>query len=78
VKTISLRVSDAAYDELKSIAARQNRPVAAVLREAMEAYLEAERRRGTSVIDLPSFHCGPLREPWTRSQLLDENQSRGK
>jgi hypothetical protein len=72
VKTISLHVSEVAYDELKSIAARQNRPVAAVIREAMDAYLGEERRRGRSVVDLPPFHCGPLREPWTRSQLLDE------
>jgi hypothetical protein len=72
VKTISLHVRERAYDEYKAIAARQKRPVAAVIREAMEAYLETERRGGVSVLDLEPFHCGPLREPWTRSDLFDE------
>lgn len=72
MKTISLHVSERAYDEFKSLAARQDRPVAAVIREAMEAYLEHERRTGRSVLDLEPFHCGPLREAWSRGEVFDE------
>jgi hypothetical protein len=72
MKTISLHVSEQTYDELKSVAARQNRPVAALIREAMDAYIASEQRSGSSVLDLEPFHCGPLREEWTRSELLDE------
>jgi hypothetical protein len=72
VKTVSLHVSEQAYDELKSIAARQNRSVAGVIREAMDAYLAQEQRKGRSVLELEPFHCGPLREPWTRSDVFEE------
>lgn len=72
MKTISLHVSEHAYDALKSIAARQNRPVAALIRDAMAQYVMQEQRRGPSVLELEPFHCGPLRRPWTRSEVLDE------
>ena len=72
MKTISLHVSEQAYEELKSLAARQERPVAAVIREAMDAYLEREQRAGRSVLDLEPFHCGPLRSGWSRDEVLDE------
>ena len=72
MKSISLHVSEDAYAELKSIAMRQGRPVAALIRDAMTAYLEQERSTGPSVLDLEPFHCGPLRAPWSRSELMDE------
>lgn len=72
MKTISLHVPEEAYDEFKSIAARQNRSVASVIREAMDEYLADARRSGPSVLELEPFHCGPVREEWTRSELLEE------
>jgi predicted CopG family antitoxin len=76
MKTISLHVPEDAYSELKSLAARRDQSVAAVIREAMDNYLEQERKRGRSVLDLEPFRCGRLRKRWTKSDVLDEMLNR--
>ncbi len=75
MKLISLHVPDGPYEELKSRAASEGRPVADLIREAMAEYLDRERRAG-SVLDLPPLDAGRLRRGWTRSQLLDEMRGR--
>jgi hypothetical protein len=72
MKTISLHVPEQAYEELKSIAARRQQPVAELIRQAMDDYLQRERRLGRSLLDLPPHPSGPLLEPWTREDLMDE------
>jgi hypothetical protein len=47
-----------------------------VIREAMDNYLEQERKRGRSVLDLEPFRCGRLRKRWTKSDVLDEMLNR--
>lgn len=54
------------------MAARTGRPVAELIRQAMAEYLDRERPGRRSVLDLPAHDSGKLREPWTRSELLDE------
>lgn len=76
MKTVSLHVSEPTYEALKSLAAGQDRPVAALIRDAMEAYLLQEQRNGPSVLDLAPFHCGPVREQWTRDEVFDEMRKR--
>ena len=72
MKPISVHVSEDDYEELKSMAARTGRPVAELIRHAMAQYLDRERRGRSSVLDLPAHDSGKLREPWTRSGVLDE------
>jgi len=72
MKTISVHVTDDDYQELKSIAARHRRPVAALIREAMTRYLQSEKPRAASVLDLPAHDSGRALAGWTRSELLDE------
>jgi hypothetical protein len=72
VKLISLHVPGAAYDELKSLAAAEGRPVAELIREAMSEYLSRERRSGRSVLEIEAHDGGRLRKGWTRSGLFDE------
>lgn len=72
VKLISLHVPGSAYDEMKSLAAAEGRPVAELIREAMSDYLDRERRTGRSVLEIPPHDGGRLRKGWTRSGIFDE------
>jgi hypothetical protein len=76
MKPISLHVPDEAYSELKTLANRRGQPVAALIREAMTEYLAREAGRRISLFDLAPHPSGPLLEPWTRSELLDEMRGR--
>lgn len=71
MKSISLHVPDTAYQELKSLAGRQGRPVAELIRQAMLDYLERDRRE-RSVLDLPPHPSGRLKRTWTRAEIADE------
>ena len=72
MKAISFHVPEPTYQEIKSMAARQDRPVAEVLREAMTEYIQRNRRAAGSLLDIPAHDSGTLLEPWTRSDILDE------
>jgi 16S rRNA U516 pseudouridylate synthase RsuA-like enzyme len=72
MKPISLHVEEANYRELKSLAERSGRPVAELIREAMAEYTAHRGRGGSSLFELEPHPSGPLREPWTRTELLDE------
>jgi hypothetical protein len=72
MKPISLHVPDEAYSEIKTLAARRGKPVAELIREAMTEYLARESGHSISLLDLKPHPSGPLLEPWTRSELLDE------
>jgi hypothetical protein len=76
MRPISLHVPDEAYSELKALANRRGQPVAALIREAMTEYLAREAGRSISLLDLAPHPSGPLLEPWTRSELLDEMRDR--
>jgi hypothetical protein len=76
MKPISLHVPDEAYSELKTLAARRGRPVAELIREAMTEYLARESGHGISLFEIAPHPSGPLLEPWTRSELLDEMHDR--
>lgn len=72
MKAISLHVAAHTYQEFKSIAARTNRPVADLIREAMAQYVESRRRTARSVLDIPPHPSGTLRRKWTRAEIVDE------
>jgi len=72
MKVISLHVPERPYEELKEIAAKEGRPVAALIREAMAEYLAHERRSGKSVLDVKSWPGGRQIRGWTRSEIWDE------
>jgi len=58
------------------MAARTGRPVAELIRQAMADYLDRERPGRRSVLALPAHDSGRLRQPWTRSELVDEMRKR--
>ena len=76
MKPISVHVSENAYQELKSIAAREGRPVAELIRQAMAEFMERHQQKGGSVLDIEPHESGPLRKGWTRAEILDEMTDR--
>ncbi|MCC6133294.1 MAG: ribbon-helix-helix protein, CopG family [Acidobacteria bacterium] len=68
-----VRVDEHTYHRLRGIARDEGRPIAAVIREAMERYATRERTAaGKSILDLEPHDCGPLTEWWTREAIRDE------
>jgi len=76
MKPISIHVSEAAYQEFKSLAARQDRPVAELVRQAMAEYIQRGRKTGGSLLEMRPHRSGRLRKGWTRVELLDEMRGR--
>lgn len=72
MKAISVHVDEERYEELRAMARRSGRPVAALIREAMDAYASAMRDQGPSVLDLPAASAGRPLRGWTRSEIYDE------
>jgi len=73
VRAISVHVDEQDYQALKTLASSKERPVAALIREAMADYLatnwEKERR---SLLDMPPLQAGRQLRSWTRSEIYDE------
>lgn len=72
MKAISVHLSQTAYLEMKSLAARRGRPVAELIRQAMDEYLTREQENGTSILDIVPHESGRMLQGWDRSELLDE------
>ncbi len=72
MKAISVHVEEDHYQALKSLAARRERPVAELVREAMAEYLARRRRSGRSILDISAQSSGRQLEGWSRSELFDE------
>lgn len=71
MKTISLHVSPETYQEYKVLAQSQGKPVAQLIRDAMESYLE-QRRAAGSIFDIPTHPSGKMKKVWTRAELYEE------
>ncbi len=71
MKAISLHVSPQTYQEYKELARSQGKPVAQLIREAMESYLE-QRRSAGSIFDIPTHSSGQMKNSWTRAELYEE------
>jgi hypothetical protein len=75
MKVISLHVDEGIYRGLQGRAVRLGRPVADLIRDAMERYVRQEAGAGPSVLDLLPHDSGKLRRKWLRSELMDEMRS---
>ncbi len=71
MKTISVHVNEASYLQLRSLAARSGKPVAHLIREAMDQFLLTHQDR-PSLLQLRPHESGPLLASWTREELADE------
>lgn len=76
VKVISLHVDERVYAELKARAHAQNRPVAQLVREAMEAWLLEHPTPERSVLDIEPIDVGAPLRPFDRDEVADEMYGR--
>ena len=73
MKTITVNVSEAVYEEFRQFAARMNRKASELIREAMEAYRQQHMERRTSLLDrLPASVGGPIRPITGADDILGE------
>jgi hypothetical protein len=72
VRAISVHVAEEDYQRLKSLAAQEGRPVAALIRQAMADYLRRAGRAGRSILEIPPHKSGKLLRAWTRGEIYDE------
>jgi predicted transcriptional regulator len=76
MKSVSVHVSETAYLQMKTLASERGRPVAELIRQAMDDYLEREKTRQRPLLDRAPHASGRLLHPWTREEVLDEMVSR--
>jgi hypothetical protein len=76
MKVISVHVDEGPYAELQALAAAEGRPVAALVREAMESYLAGAREVSGSLLDQKPHASGRLLARWRRADLVDEMRRR--
>ncbi len=72
MKAVSARVSDSTYAELRMIARMSGRPVAELIRQAMDEYLERHGSSGRSLVDIKPHRGGRLLRRWMRAELFEE------
>jgi len=76
MRPVSVYLSETAYLEMKALASLRGRPVAELIRQAMEDYLERERSRRQPLLDRAPHASGRLLRPWTREEVFEEMVSR--
>ena len=74
MKTISLNVAEPAYEELKALADKDGRPVAELVRQSMQEYIDRRRSTAPSILTMRPHDSGSLLATWSRSELLDESR----
>ena len=72
MKAISVYVSEKTYDEFQKYAQDQDRPVAELIREAMEAYRERKIQPQTSLKRMPTSAKPRLKRRWKREEIQEE------
>ena len=73
MKAITIHVSEPVYADFQRYAQQQDRPAAELIREAIEAYRQANIRPARSVRDLRPASVGTILRPWGgRSDLVDD------
>lgn len=73
MRPISVHVDERTYERFREIARGEGRPIAAVIRDAMERYATQQGAAGRrSILDLEPHDCGPLLGGWTREEIFEE------
>ena len=72
MKAISVYVSEKTYEEFQKYAQDQDRPVAELIREAMEAYRERKIQPQTSLKRMPTSAKPRLKRRWKREEIQEE------
>lgn len=73
MKTITVNVSEAAYEEFQRFALKANRKASELIREAMEMYRQLHMQRSTSLRDRrPTSVGGPIQPITADDDILGE------
>ncbi len=72
MKLISVYVSAKTYSEFKSYAEAEDRPVAELIREAMELYRNSRIRPPRQLSEMPTTAKPKLKRRWTREEIQEE------
>jgi hypothetical protein len=72
MKAISVHVEEDNYRTFQRLAAREGKPVAELLREAMADYLQRKLPTGRRLTEIPARKGRQIVEGWTRSEVFDE------
>jgi hypothetical protein len=72
MKIISLNVSEKTYTEFKKYAQDQDRPVAELIREAMELYRDRKIQLQKPLKYMPTSAKPRLKRRWTREEIQEE------
>lgn len=72
MKAISVHVDESNYQTFKRLAAREGKPVAALLREAMADYLTRKEPLGRKITEIPPRKGRLLEDGWSRADVFDE------
>ncbi len=72
MKVISVYVSAKTYSEFKKHAEAQDRPVAELIREAMELYRSSRIRPQRQLTMMPTTAKPKLKRRWSREEIQEE------
>ncbi len=73
MKTITINVSEPAYDDFQRFAVKANRKASELIREAMEVYRQLHMQRSTSLRDRrPASVGGPIQPLTADDDILGE------
>ena len=72
MRTISINVSEKAYLEFKSFGELRGRPVAELIREAMDMYTDERIRPARVLRRMPTTGKPKLRRRWTKEEIQEE------
>lgn len=72
MRTISINVSEKAYLEFKSYGELRGRPVAELIREAMDLYTDERIRPARVLRKMPTTARPKLKRRWTKKEIEEE------
>ena len=72
MKLISIKVSEKAYAEIKEYAQHRGRPVAEVIRDAMDYYIDRQVHTAKTLRRMPTVSGPKLKKRWTKEEIETE------
>jgi hypothetical protein len=72
MKLISLKVSEKAYAQFQEYASLRGRPVAEVIREAMDLYVDQKIQPSARLRRMPTTSKPKLKRRWTQEEIQEE------
>jgi len=72
MKLISIKVSEQAYAKFQHYADHRGRPVAEIIREAMDLYIDQKIHNATKLRRMPTTSKPKLKRRWSKEEIQEE------